>query len=688
MMRKRVSRAILTGVLSLSILTGTVLCQTPQQPQAQVKTVLTMEQARVLALQNSSKAEQLENKLETQKVKKTQAEKSLAMKKKNMSTFRWTPLLSFKFPTKADYSEAYEFAFKATSLQAEIDTTNHELTNLKFEIYEQVNSLYLDIVAYERTETLLDEQIGELEKTIRKNQIRLLEGLATQTDIDTMTAKLDTLNTRLAADQRNLMTAKKKLAELLGDEGMLTDYRLEDAYAEAELSRTTDLPKLIAYTLDNDQTYYEACMAETTARLSLTTTYQLMSGQYSSADMSLISDYYYKALRGEKLNAREFKSRYKEFLEKIDQPWNGKKKILFIKIPKEWFKGDIDGSRYMEDEPYALYEAALEYQDARLEKEAAKKDLEAQVEDAFDNYVSMKNAYLEAEEQLAAAGKQLDKDRTLNRLGSLTYDEFSSSLENYESLQDELMDAMRSYSAALYEFDKLTCGGLSELLYGDGQSLGAASGGDSVLTEETVGGSRYSIEQIVQNEEFRLSITLADALDGQITDFELWCDGVQVGDRTPVSQSLRHLALALDDVSQVSIRFYKDDTFVDACEIDPSVLSGELEITTGYDVTHSENRQIGTYTCTQNEVTGMVELALSPEPVENIAFYRIRTDVEGSWLGSADYMSIATPFRYLSVIGQELGSLVIEFYDADQNLLYHGSFEAGGSALLRPEAQE
>lgn len=687
-MRKRVSRAIPAGVLAVSILVGTVFCQTPQQPQAQVKTVLTMEQARVLALQNSSKAEQLENKLETQKVKKTQAEKSLAMKKKNMSTFRWTPLLSFKFPTKADYSEAYEFAFKATSLQAEIDTTQHELTNLKFDIYEQVNSLYLDIVAYESSETLLNEQIEELEKAIRKNQVRLLEGLATQEDIDTMTTKLDTLNTRLAANQRNLMTAKKKLAELLGDESMLTDYRLEDAYAEAELSRTTDLPKLIEYTLDNDQTYYEACMSETTARLSLTTTYQLMSGQYSSAEMSLISDYYYKALRGEKLNAREFKNRYKEFLEKIDQPWNGKKRILFIRIPKEWFKGDIDGSRYVEDEPYALYESALEYQDARLEKEATKKDLETQVEDAFDNYVSMKNAYAEAAEQLKDAGTQLEKDRTLNRLGSLTYDEFSSSLENYETLQDELMDAMRSYSSALYEFDKLTCGGLSVLLYGNGQSLSAAAGGDSILNEENIGGSRYNIDQIIQNEEFRLSITLADELDGQITDFELWCDGVQVGDRTPVDESLRHLALALDDVAQVSIRFYKDDTFVDECEIDPAVLSGELEITTGYDVTHSDDQTIGTYTCTKNEVTGMVELLLSPEPAENIAFYRIRTEVEGSWLGSGDYVSITTPFRYLSVIEQELGSLTIEFYDADQKLLYTGSFEAGGSALLGSASQE
>lgn len=687
MMRRRL-RAWSAGVLTLAIVLGTVALQTPQQPQAQVKSLMTMEQARVLALRNSSKAEQLENKLETQKVQKAQAEKSLAMRKKSMSTFRWTPLLSFKFPTNPDYSEAYEFAFKATSLQAEIDTTTHELDNLKFDIYEQVNNLYLDIVALESTGELLEDQISELEKSIAKNSLRLLEGLATQTDIDNMYTKLESLKSKLASNQRDLASKKKKLAELTGDDAVQTDYRFEGAYVEADLSRTTDLPELISYTLDHDQTYYEACSAKTTARLSLTTTYQLMAGQFSSSAMGLISDYYYQALRGEKLNSREFKTRYKEFLKKIDEPWDGKKKILFIRIPKEWFKGDTDGSRYIEDEPYALYEAALEYQDARLTEEEARSALQTQVEDAFDNYVSLKSAYEESVAQVEAAKEQLEKERILNRLGSMTYEEFTSSMENYETLQTDMLDALRAYSSSLYEFDKLTCGALTTLIEKGSLSLNAAVDGDSVLTEENVGGSRYTITQIVQNEEFRLSISLAEELQGAITHYELWCDNIQVGERTEIDRSIRHLALALDDVERVYLRFYDGDTFVDECEIDPSVLSDELKITTGYTVTHTQSQKIGIYTCTRNELTGLVEIGLKPDAEESVAYYRIRTDVADSWLGSEEYFSISAPFKYLGVIEKELGALTIEFYDTDKNLLYTGSFEVGGSSLLKDEVQE
>ena len=61
--------------------------------------------------------------------------------------------------------------------------------------------------------------------------------------------------------------------------------------------------------------------------------------------MSLISKYYKMALNGEKINSREFKANYKAFLDKIDEQWNGSYRILFIRIPKLWFKGDTDGSR-------------------------------------------------------------------------------------------------------------------------------------------------------------------------------------------------------------------------------------------------------------------------------------------------------------------------------------------------------
>ena len=76
--------------------------------------------------------------------------------------------------------------------------------------------------------------------------------------------------------------------------------------------------------------------------------------------MSYISDFVNQAIAGQKISQKAFKNQYEEFLKAIDEPWQGNVRILFIRIPKEWFKGQISGIRYVEDEPYALYEAALE----------------------------------------------------------------------------------------------------------------------------------------------------------------------------------------------------------------------------------------------------------------------------------------------------------------------------------------
>ncbi len=684
---KRRIRQVLACLIMFSLVLGITLTSVQQSEGAQAKPVLTMEQARALALKNSSKVERLENKLEMQKIKKAQAEKSLAMREKSMKTFRWSPLLSFKFPTDPNLSEIVEFDFKPLSIQAEIDTVQHQLTDVKFEIYEQVNTVYLDIVMLEKKIALLEEQIDVLDKAISKNQIRLLQGLAKQEDIDAMVAKRKSHASKLLSHKRNLTNRKKKLAELTANEQVRTDYRFENPFVEADLKRTTDLPNLLQYTLDNDQTYYEACMTEVTAKLEMMTNYEAMSKKFGNNAMSLISKYYMMALNGEKINSREFKANYKTFLNKIDEQWNGSYRILFIRIPKLWFKGDTDGSRYVEDEPYAFYDCALAYQDARLERLAVEADITSQVEDSFENYVSIKNAYAEIVSQVEDAKKQLEKERLLNRLGTMTYDEYESSLENFETLQNDMMDTMQTYSASMYEFDRLTCGAIGLLLTEGGLNPVAAEMGDSVLTEDEKKGSYYYITQIIQNEEFCLNISLAEDLEGEITHYELWCDETQLGDRTEVDQVIRHLALALKSIEKVTIRLYNEGEFVDECEIDPRSTSGELEITVGYQVTHAQDHAIGSYEVEVNDTTGMLEIKILPNNEEGIAYYLIRSDAVGSYLYSNEHISVQSPFKYLSVIQNELETLTIEFYDENKNMLYTGKFSTSGLKITKNAEQ-
>lgn len=674
---------ILALVLAIALVVTSVVTLESMDAKAQVKAVYTLSQARAQAYSNSSKLEQLENKLETKKVQLEQSIKTIKMKQKNMSTFRWSPLLSFKFPTKPDLAEAFEFEFKPMSIQYEIDILNHQITDQKFEIYQQVNSVYLDIVMLETEIDLNQKKLDATNKAIEKNKMKLWVGQATQGDIDAMSSKARSLQSKISSASRNLISRKKRLVNLTGNEDIYTAYTFENPLIEADMKRSEVINDLIQYTLDHDQTYYEAKIAQQSAYVQLTTNYQLMSKQYGSK-MGMIRSYYNQALNGEKINAKAFKKTYKEFLEAVDKPWDGSYRIIFFRFPKVWFKGAIDGSRYVEDEPYALYESALEYQDARLEAESIKAEITSQVEDSFDNYVSVKNSYKELIDQVNAAKRQLDKDLFLNRSGVMTYDEYTSSLDNYETLQSEMMEGAKLYSSSLYEFDRLTCGAISKYISEGGLDVNAADGGESVIIEENVEGSHYYIEQIIQNQEFRLRVQLAEELEGEITDFELWCDDTQIGGRTAIDKTLRHLALALKDVKVVKIRFYNDGTFVDDCEIDPSSLSGELEITTGYHIQDQESLEVGTYSCQLNDTTGFTEVTLSPEAQEGICYYLIRTD-DGKYLVTEEPITVATVFKYLSVLEPDLSKVTIEFYDSAKAKLYDGTFDTANMKLLKKQ---
>ena len=678
-MRKTVWKKWLAPILAAAVMAGSFAGPAGMEAQAAGTKTLTLDMAKKSGLANSPEYEKLKSQLNIKEVSLTQAIKSIKLKQKNMSTFRWTPLLSFKFPEKPDLSEAYEFQFKPVEIQAEIDTVKHQMTDQALAVYEEVSNLYVDIVVLEDTISFNEERLEAMETTLSKNRLKLKLGQATQSDIDTMEKSIQTLNDKIASDKRSLEADKKKLSTAIGMD-VTTGYSFVNPFVDADIKRS-QLKELTQYTLDRDENYYEVSMNATTSLISLRTNYNLMSGQYGSK-MSYISEYVNQAIAGQKINGTAFKKKYEEFLKAIDAPWQGKIRILFIRIPKEWFKGQISGIRYVEDEPYALYEAALEYQDALLEKENEKQSLTQQVEDSFNNLVSMRNAYTALAEETESAEAALKKEEILNRLGELTYEEYKSSLDDYEDLQNEMLEALALYSQTLYSFDRLTCGGVTALLEGTGADLSTGAGGESYVDEEYADGACYYIEPIIQEQEFRLGVSIPDDFEVEITHFELWCDQTQIGSRTEIDKSIRHLALAVDNVSEVKLRFYNGDEFVDDCVIDPDTYSGPLEIVKSYTIKKTENLEAGTYSTQTNQVTGMVTITLSPDSGEGIAYYLIK-NTDGKALVSSTLIPIGTDFKYLSLVQGRMDDLVIEFYGEDSKLKYTGYFDTRTMKLMK-----
>ncbi|MBQ9549537.1 MAG: hypothetical protein IJU87_01870 [Lachnospiraceae bacterium] len=672
---KRILCVFLAGsLLCLSVPAGTLFA---------AEKVMTMNTCRSLALENSASYEGLQSAVESKQAARDSAIKALKLKKKKLTTFSWSPLLSFKFPQKLSFAQSSEFEFKPVKLANDILVAQHKVQNAVFGINENINNLYTDIVSIQENLDFNEKRLKTLEDGIAHNKARLKIGEANQADIDRQEKQAQTLSNTIASDRRTLEADLKKLSKQIGLD-VTTGYTFEKPFVEADIDRSA-LEGLKQYAEDRDEAYYEACMAATTARMELSTNYNLMNGKYGG-DMRMISGYVNQALNDQDVSARAFKKDYKAFLDKIDSYWNGHKRILFIKIPREWFKGSMDGARWIDDDPYTLYQNVLDYVSARKDMEAARDELDQSVEDSFNNYISVRAAYQGYIKDLDKKEKDMDVYAAKNRMGSMTLEEYETEQKDYEDMQNSLLDTMKLYTTTLYSLDKLTCGGISAYLSGTDADMQTAVVGESYVEKDTTE-AKYYLRSIIQKEMFELSIFIPDGFPVEISDFELWCDNEMIGERTPIDKTLRHLALTKDNVKEVKIRLYNGDDFVDDCLINPDEESGTLNVTTAMDIRKDETGDLGTYDVTTSQVTGMASIRITPLESEGIKFYRIIT-TDGTPLGTGEVLPVDKEFRHLGLVGNGLNELNIELYTTESDLKTVGRFDTGNKKITSKESAE
>lgn len=662
-----------SALLVCCLLAGSI----PMIPAEAANKSLTVETAKNMALAQSSDYTKLKNKLALAKLQYSQAIKAIKLKEKNQRTFRWSPLLNFKFPEKPNLSDQMEYTYKPLELQSEIATINHSITDCIYGIYEEVELCFVEVYVLQEKISYNEKRITSYQETLDKNKARLMAGLANQSDIDTLEKNLETLNNTLLSDKRSFESQKEKLGEMIGID-LSTSYTFQSPFVDADLDRTME-EQLITYTLEHDDSFYQTQIATSNGLLQLNTNYSLMQAQYGTGNMRIIDSFISQAKRGEKLDSAAFKLKFEQFLTAVDSPWQGKKKILFIKIPKEWFKGAIDGIRYVEDEPYVLYESALEYQSLYADEQAQKKELTDSVKSSYDNYISTRNSSQALEKEVNKKAEELKKAAILNATGQMTYEEYAQVQTEYEELQMDSLDAKAAYSQVLYSFDRLTCGAISSYLNGDSLTMSAAEGGQSYVVEDEGEGIYYYIHSMVSDNLFEIGLSVPDNFDTSITDFELWVDGTQVGERTNVSKTIRHLALDIQEVNRVFIRLYDGEDFVDDCDIDPSVYSGKLTIKS-YRVETTEETQIGTYTAATNSVTGLLEIRIKMNAEQQAVSYNIKTQ-DGKYLISDKKISIGETFHYLAAAESSLEELILCLYDEQGQLLTEASFQTSDQTI-------
>lgn len=643
---------------------------------------ISLPQAISMGIAKSRAYKKTKSKIALKEVKYKEAVKSIYLKKKNMSTFRWSPLLNFKFPEKATLAQEFEFTYKPLQIQSEKDVLVHQLTDIKYEVTEEISNLYTEIYTYQEKIKYKEELKNSYSDNLKKNEARLILGEAKQSDIDKIKSSISAIDNELAAEKRMFEKDKSELSDLIGL-NVTSGYEFLNPYVETRIDRD-NLNMLTDTTLNRSQSYYEAKMTSKLALTSLDTNYSLMSNQYNNK-MSYISTYVTQAKAGMDIDTDNFKAAYDNFLTAIDEPWVGKYKILFIRIPKEWFKGSIDGVRYVEDDPYILYTNVLEYIEAENDRISLEKEIRKSVADGFENIVTARNTYEYMKKQADKAREDMEKANLKNKAGELTFEEYEETRLEYEEMQISTMEALELYTEQLYSYDRLTCGGITDLLNVTNGSLSEGQQGISNISDEE-SGIYYYINSIVEDSVFELGINITEDCETNVTHFELWIDGTQIGERTETEKVIRHLTLNLKQTEKVILRLYEDDRFIADCEINPQEYQGRLDLPIIKKDTTSETskRVLGNYTYTLNKKTGMTEITFKMNDSLGIAYYAI-TDLEGQFVYSGEPIEINKSMSYLSLLIKELESVRIILYGSNREKIATGRFEVKSKQIIMEE---
>lgn len=643
---------------------------------------LRLEQAQSMAISNSSDITKQKNQIILKQMKYVEAVEGIRAKVKNLRSFRWSPLLSFKFPEQLTLTEDYELNIKPLTLQTEIDTLKHGLDTLEHDVTDEVTQQYHEVYLLQETVKFSEERLEDAKTQLNRNQAGLSAGNATQSDVDKAKSRVETLTTSLSNELREFENAKKALSDLIGMD-VTVGYVFANGYKSAEIPRE-QLDALIQYTLDHDQVFYEAKAATATALLNVESYESFMREEYGSK-IDIIQNYINMAKQGMDVDYGAFQLKYKEMLTALDKPWNGKIKILFFKFTKEWFKGEIDGTRYIEDEMYAVYTACMDYGNAQKDQDTAEKSLRSDVANGFETLVTNWKSYLSSRDATETAKKELDQVLVLNRVGKATYTETADKQEAYQEAQLNELQSLHDYNLALSEFNKLTCGAVSKYLKDAGASLNAGEGGDAYAVLDPINDPYYYIYTSVADMKFSIGVSIPEGFEPAIDSFEVWYAGTQIGSRTTVGTELEHLALDYKETSELTIRLYNGGTYVDECTIDASIPRDTLDIQRAAETDTVTERIIGSYsvaTFMEGNVS-MSELKLSVNAAENAAYYTLTYDDAGVY--TTEQRPVDESFLYLTLLITSLEDVSLRLYDRDQQPLTEARFDPASQQLLAPE---
>jgi hypothetical protein len=519
--------------------------------------------------------------------------------------------------------------------------------------------------------------LADAEKELARNQARLLAGRAKQADIDKGQQSVQKLTEDLARQLRAFLTAKQSLSDIVKLD-VTTGYRFLNPLKDADLTRD-QLDGLIEYTLSADHGVYEARAGESLALLNLNVAESLLRGKYGGA-MNRLNSFISAARGGASVDYAAFQIQYRIMLSDIDSRWQGYKRIIFFKFPRVYLKGQIDGIRYIEDEPYALYTACMEYASARTDRIAAESDLQKRMSVDFEALVTARNAAKSLSDSVNDAAKALDKLLVLNRIGKADYDEVKSAQEEYQSLQMDAFGALTTYNELLIAFDRLCCGAVTQ--YFKGASFKSDTGGGAISFPTGDGQIWYYIYGDVSDMTFVFGIDVPDEFEPDVSEYEVWYDNQNLSGRVEADKTFHHLTLDYGDTRTLKVRLFGSDGFVGECAIDASEPRGPLPIENAANAPAADPEKIiGSYT-TETEIVGSASISvMKPEFNADVGAASYTLRYGNTNIGGLERVPVKSPFSYLSLLIGDLEDVALIVYDSGGNPICTARFETSDGTI-------
>lgn len=569
---RRFISIFLSVTIAISTLTGSAVF-------ADDKT-LSLSQAISLTFKNSNKIKSAQIAKVKKEIELKQAYSAVADTRKNESTVRFSLLFNIKFPSSHAMPKEIELLTKIPNVQSELKILNAEYRNAKLSEKSACETQYYDVVFKNYSVTYYQSLLKEAQSALVQVNADYAKGNAKQSDLDYMQKQVENATALLQKAKTQYENAKEKLSSIIGV-NVSNGYSFECDLPEVDLNRS-DLAQITTYALENDFSYYQARENKNSADSNTEIIKNVYSGRYGNDAANVMNYINSCKARNEPIDYDVFIQKYNSFLSKIDSPWDGSYRIFLlffsIYIPKEWFKKTYSGSRYLDDQRYALFISLAELDEAEQNRKSAYDTLIAAIREGYYGLNESKAACELSQKMLSIDEKSYKEALIDNRAGNLSftdlYDKKISLLEQQKNIYEMQIEYAKSISA----YDLQTAGFISEKILNNNVA-GSSDYEDGITWGEDNENNQPTWAVTTYSSSYKSALQLSIPESYDVTHFELYTDsGKLVGERTAINKSLENINITFADSSLLTLKFYKDDELKYNAVFDGMQFYGTLEM--------------------------------------------------------------------------------------------------------------